>query len=166
MPAILVASLTWSAQAFALEAIPASGEAFISIDIPVLLKEVKVVFNMDHVALAGDMPIGMKYMALLSKKMKRDQATGKIIAVFHGPAAFMTLNDQSYDSNRHVTTGNPYKSLIAGLLADGVQIEECAESMKANHWGNQDLLVGVKVNTGAIARIITLTQQGYVQIQP
>lgn len=138
----------------------------ITIDIPVILKDVNVLFNMDHIALAGDLPIGMKYMDLLNKKMKADKASGKIIGVFHGPAAFMTLNDSSYNANRHVTTGNPYKSLINELVASGVQIEECAVSMKGNGWTNKDLLPVVKVNTGAIGRIIELTQQGYIQIQP
>jgi hypothetical protein len=38
--------------------------------------------------------------------------------------------------------------------------------MLANHWRNADLLLGVKVDTGAIIRIVQLVQQGYVQIQP
>ncbi|MBZ0091410.1 MAG: DsrE family protein [Sulfuricellaceae bacterium] len=163
---IIITGLCWSAQTLAADASPASADHAITIDIPVALKEVKVVFNMDHVALAGDLPVGMKYMDLLSKKIKMDKASGKIIGVFHGAAAYMTLNDQAYNANRHVTTGNPYKHLIAGLQAEGVQIEECAVSMKGSGWGNKDLLPGVKVNTGAVGRLIQLTQEGYVQIQP
>jgi intracellular sulfur oxidation DsrE/DsrF family protein len=52
------------------------------------------------------------------------------------------------------------------LLKQGVQIEECAVSMSAHGWSNEDLLLGVKVNTGAAGRIIQLVQEGYVQIQP
>ena len=33
-------------------------------------------------------------------------------------------------------------------------------------WVNADLLPGVKVDTGAIGRLIQLVQEGYVQIQP
>jgi intracellular sulfur oxidation DsrE/DsrF family protein len=105
-------------------------------------------------------------MDLLNKKMSKDKTPGKIIGVFHGPAAFMTLNDQAYNVNRKVTTGNPYKGLIEELVASGVQIEECAVSMKSNGWTNKDLLPDVKVNAGAIGRLIQLTQEGYVQIQP
>jgi intracellular sulfur oxidation DsrE/DsrF family protein len=47
-----------------------------------------------------------------------------------------------------------------------LQIEECAISMKSNGWGNQDLLPGVKVNAGAVGRLIELVQEGYIQIQP
>jgi len=163
---IMITGVCLSAHAMAADAKPAGGEGQITIDVPVTLKEVKVVFNMDHIALAGDMPIGMNYMNLLNKKMKMDKTPGKIIGIFHGPAAYMTLNDQAYNANRKVTTGNPYKALIEGLVASGVQIEECAVSMKGNGWTNKDLLPVVKVNSGAISRLIQLTQEGYVQIQP
>ena len=163
---IMITSVCLSVQAVAADAKPVSAEGQISIDIPVTLKAANVVFNMDHVALNGDLPIGMKYMELLDKKMKADKTSGKIIGIFHGPAAYMTLNDQAYNANRKVTTGNPYKGLVEGLIASGIQIEECAVSMKGNNWTNKDLLPGVKVNTGAIGRLIQLTQEGYVQIQP
>ena len=78
----------------------------------------------------------------------------------------MTLNDKAYNAYRAVSTGNPYKELIARLIKQGVQIEECAVSMKSHNWVNEDLLPGVKVNTGAVIRLIQLTQEGYVQIQP
>jgi intracellular sulfur oxidation DsrE/DsrF family protein len=163
--ALMIASVCLSANAMAEDAKPA--EAKITIDIPVALKEANVLFNMDHIALGADkMPIGMKYMSMLNDRMKREKIPGKIIGVFHGPAAFMVLNDDAYNAYRKVDTGNPYKIMIEDLVASGVQIEECAVSMKANGWTNKDLLFVVKVNTGAIARIIQLTQEGYVQIQP
>ncbi|MCE5330057.1 hypothetical protein LLG07_06980 [bacterium] len=46
---------------------------------------------------------------------------GQIIGVFHGDAAYMTLNDEAYNTYRKVTTGNPYKELIAELIKQGVQ---------------------------------------------
>lgn len=161
----LLVSICVSAVAVAAD-IKSSEENKITIDVPVKLQEAKVVFNLDHVAMNGDMPIGMKYMELLDKKMKMDKTPGKIIGVFHGPAAYMTLNDESYNAYRKVTTGNPYKKVIENLVASGVQIEECAVSMKGNGWTNKDLLPVVKVNSGAVGRIIQLTQEGYVQIQP
>jgi intracellular sulfur oxidation DsrE/DsrF family protein len=68
--------------------------------------------------------------------------------------------------SKHVTTGNPYSATIANLQKQGVDIEECAYSMGVHHWGNDNLLPGVQVTTGAVGRIVELTQQGYVQIQP
>lgn len=136
------------------------------VDIPIALKQANAVFNMDHLAFAGDTPVGIHYMQLLAERYVKDGTKGKIIGVFHGDAAYMTLNDKAYNTYRHVTTGNPYKNAIAELLKQGVQMEECAMSMKAHHWVNDDLLPGVKVNAGAVARLIELVQQGYVQIQP
>ncbi len=91
---------------------------------------------------------------------------GRIIGIFHGEAAYMTLNDKTYNTYRHVSTGNPYKSLIAGLIGQGMQIEECAVSMKSHGWVNGDLLPEVKVNAGAIGRLIQPVQDGYIQIEP
>ena len=141
-------------------------ETDIKIDVPVVLKQAKVVFNMDHIASQGDMPVGLRYMDLMSKRFKDNKTEGSIVAVFHGLAGYMTLNDESYNQHRKVTTGNPYKTLVANLLAEGVQIEECAVTMKANSWSNKDLLPGVKVNTGAVARLVQLSQDGYTAIQP
>lgn len=141
-------------------------EPTIHIDVPVRLEKANVVFNLDHLAFTGDMPIGIKYMNLLAKRYIEWNTKGRIIGIFQGPAAYMTLNDKAYNAYRRVNTGNPYKELISGLIKQGVQIEECAFSMKVNKWGNADLLPGVKVDTGAIGRLIELAQQGYVQIQP
>ncbi|GAA5266641.1 hypothetical protein ACOSOMT5_P3070 [Acidiphilium sp. MT5] len=138
----------------------------ITITVPVVLKHADVVFNMDHLAFAGKMPTGMLYMHLLSQRMKQNHVPGHIVGVFHSLAAYMLLNNKSYDAFKHVTTGNPYSATIANLQKQGVDIEECAYSMGVHHWGNDNLLPGVQVTTGAVGRIVELTQQGYVQIQP
>ena len=119
-----------------------------------------------RLAFSGDLPVGIKYMRLLANRFVEQKIEGQIIGVFHGDAAYLTLNDGAYNTYRSVGTGNPYKALITELLKQGVQIEECAVSMKAHSWGNEDLLPGIKVNTGAVIRLIQLTQEGYTQIQP
>ncbi len=138
----------------------------IHIDIPVTLEKADVVFNMDHLAFSGDMSIGMNYMRLLSGRFREWHTAGHIIGVFHGDAAYLTLNDQAYNAYRKVTTGNPHREFIAELQKLGVQIEECGVSMKNHGWGNEDLLPGVKVNSGAVGRLVQLVQSGYVQIEP
>ena len=150
----------------ATEAIDTKAQHTIHIDVPIALKKARVVFNLDHLAFSGDLPVGMKYMGLLAKRFKELGTEGEIIGIFHGEAAYLTLNDQAYNAYRQVNTGNPYKGLVSELLKQGVQIEECSISLKAHNWGNEDLLPGVKVNTGAVGRLIDLVQQGYVQIQP
>ncbi|MGB4414537.1 MAG: DsrE family protein [Paludibacter sp.] len=138
----------------------------IIVEIPVALEKADVVFNMDHLAFSGDFPVGINYMHLLANRLKEMGIKGNIIGIFHGDAAYMTLNDNAYNTYRHVSTGNPVKGLIAELMKQGVKIEECSVSMKNHQWGNEDLLPGVKVNNGAVGRLIQLVQDGYVQIQP
>jgi len=142
------------------------GEHKIVVEIPVVLEKANVVFNMDHLAFTGDMPVGISYMHLLTNRFREMNIKGQIIGVFHGDAAYMTLNDEAYNAYRKVITGNPYKGLLAELLKQDVQIEVCAVSMKNHAWGNEELLPGVKVNAGAVARLIQLIQEGYIQIQP
>jgi intracellular sulfur oxidation DsrE/DsrF family protein len=161
LPFLACPGLHGSAAAASAE--PADG---VRIDIPVELKTAKVVFNMDHAAFIGDTPIGLAHMAMMVERFKQAGTEGSIAAIFHGAAGYMLLGDTAYDEARKTRTGNPYKATIAHLLSEGVMIEECAVTMKANHWTNGDLLPGVKVNAGANLRIVGLVQQGYVMLQP
>jgi intracellular sulfur oxidation DsrE/DsrF family protein len=160
---LLVAALP-SAAARAAEPAPASPA--VVVDVPVKLESAKVAFNMDHLAFQGDLPVGVKYMGLFADRMKEQRVPAEIVGVFHGEAGYMLLNDAAYNRVRKVSTGNPLKELFAALVAKGVQLEECAVTMRGNGWTNKDLLPGVKVNTGAVIRLVELQQQGYAQIQP
>lgn len=136
------------------------------IDVPVVLKNAKVVFNMDHLAFAGDMPIGLGYMKIMSTDFSAAKVPWSITAVFHGVAGYMMLNDAAYDRLRKTAGGNPYKDMVAQLQTVGVHFEECGQTARDNGWGNADLLPGVLVNSGANFRIVQLVQDGFVQIQP
>ncbi|AYE98525.1 sulfur reduction protein DsrE [Mycobacterium paragordonae] len=87
-----------------------------------------------------------------------------VVVVFHTNAGHVTLDDQTYNTNRHVATGNPYKAVIEGLIARGAQIELCGATARAMGWGNADLIPGIKVNRNAMARLTQLVQQGFVKI--
>jgi intracellular sulfur oxidation DsrE/DsrF family protein len=138
----------------------------IRVDIPVKLEEPKVVFTMDHLAFFGDQPSGMRYMHLLAQRLKEWGTKGHIIGLFYGDATYMVLNDKAYNAYRNVATGNPYKELLANMIKENVQIEVCAVALKGHKWNNDDLLPDIKVNSGAIGRLIQLVQQGYVQVRP
>lgn len=138
----------------------------IRIDVPVVLKQTKVVFNMDHLAFGGDVPVGLNHMGLMAERFKTTGTQWSMVGVFHGDAGYMLLNDEAYNKVRKTKSGNPYKSRIEDLIKNGVQIEECAVTMRGNQWANRDLLPGVKVNTGADGRIVQLVQEGYVMLQP
>jgi intracellular sulfur oxidation DsrE/DsrF family protein len=136
------------------------------IDVPVILKEAKVVFNMDHLAFDGKELIGLTYMKVMTNFFKAEQTRWRIVAIFHGAAGYMLLNDAAYDKVQKTAQGNPYKDQIAELQREGIEFEECAQTAKYNGWSNADLLSRVKVNTGANFRIVQLVQEGFVQIHP
>jgi len=138
----------------------------LEIQVPVELNEAKVVFNLDHAAFEGDEPTGMAFMRVMLDKFGKDGTKHDIVAIFHGSAGYMLLNDEAYNRVRNWKLGNPYKDQIAALKSRGVEIEECGQTMRDKGWVNADLLPEVKVNSGANFRIIELVQQGYVQIQP
>ena len=171
LPALLVASFfICFGAAYSGDRAEAQSNQALHIDIPVKLEKANVVFDIGHLVLNGDMPFFLGDMDLLVTDLTDWNIKGEIIAVFHGDAAYLVLNDASYNANRHVQTGhpvqtgNPYAKLITGLMEQGVQVELCGATAKANHWGNADLLAGVKVNTDAMARVTELEQKGFTLI--
>ena len=88
----------------------------------------------------------------------------EVIAVFHTNAGHVTLHDAAYNADRGITTGNPYKGLLADLIERGVKIELCSATARVHNYGNVDLLPDIKINTDAMARTIQLVQEGFVKI--
>jgi uncharacterized protein (DUF302 family)/intracellular sulfur oxidation DsrE/DsrF family protein len=135
-------------------------------DIPAKLDKVaNVAINIDRLALNGDMPIALRHLELFVNDYSELKTKGRIIAIFHTNAGHVTLNDRAYNSARHVTTGNPYKGILPGLMKKGVQVELCGATAKTNNWTTEDLLPGVMVNTDAMVRLAQLGLEGYVQIK-
>ena len=171
LAALLVTGLFISfGQTYFVGSADAQSDQALRIDVPVKLDKANVVFDIGHLVLNGDMPFFLGDMDLLASDLGNWNVKGEIIAVFHGDAAYLVLNDASYDANRRVQTGhpiqtgNPYGKLIAGLMKQGIQIELCGATAAANHWTNKDLLPGVKVNTNAMVRVTELEQKGFTLI--
>jgi len=144
---------------------PAQGQQ-LRVDVPVVLKEAKVVLNLDHQAFEGDEPKGLRLLGDMIASFKRNQTKAHIVAIFHGESGYMLLDDRAYERVRNWRGGNPYKQQLAALMREGVEIEECGHTMAARGWSNAELLADVKVNTGASFRIVQLVQEGFVQLQP
>jgi len=134
------------------------------IDIPVKLEEVKIAFSIAGLSFEGDLPASIFHLQLIVKDIGDWNANAQVIAVFHTNAGHPLLNDEAYNAERNVKTGNPYKSLITDLMSRGVQIEMCGATAAAHRWGNADFMPGVKVNTDAMARMTQLAQEGFVEI--
>ena len=134
------------------------------IDIPVQLVQVKVAFSIAALAFEGDLPASIFHLQLITTDVANWNAKARVIAVFHTNAGHVTLNDNAYNTERMIATGNPYKELVADLMKRGVQVELCGATATVHKWGNADLLPGVKVNTDAMARMSQLAQEGFVEI--
>ena len=141
-----------------------TSEKPLHIDIPVKLAEVKVAFSVTALAFAGDLPFSILHLQVVDQDVVDWNAKAQVVVVFHTNAGHVTLNDNSYNADRMVATGNPYKELVADLMKRGVQVELCGQTAKVHGWGNADLLPGIKVNRNAGARLTQLVQQGFVQI--
>jgi len=134
------------------------------IDIAVRLTALRVAFSVASLAFEGDLPASIFHLQLISKDIADWNAKAEVIAVFHTNAGHVTLNDDAYNTERKVATGNPYEKLLAELMKRGVQVELCGATAAAHKWGNDDLIPGIKVNTDAMARMSQLVQEGFVQI--
>ena len=134
------------------------------IDIPVTIPELKVAFSVAALAFEGDLPASIFHLQLITGNIADWKAKAQVIVVFHTLAGHVTLHDRAYNADRMVSTGNPYKELLADLMKRGVQVELCGATAAVHHWGNEDLLPGIKVNTDAMSRMSQLVQDGFVQI--
>ena len=138
----------------------------LTIDIDVVLKDAKVVLNLDHLAYAGKEPFGLLYARIMQEGFAANKTNWRMIAIFHGAAGYWALNDAAYNRARKTRSGNPYAKQIAALRASGIRFEVCGQTARDNKWVNADFLPGIAVNSGANFRIIQLVRDGFVQIQP
>jgi intracellular sulfur oxidation DsrE/DsrF family protein len=150
---LLLSTSAWSTQDNALH-----------IDVPTTLEKANVVIDMGHLVFNGDALFALGDINLLVTDFRDWNTKGQVIVIFHGDAAYLVLNDETYNENRHASSGNRYKELLNGLMQKGVQLELCGATAKANHWGNANLLPGIKVNVNAMVRLTELEQQGYKMI--
>jgi len=49
-------------------------------------------------------------------------------------------------------------------MEKGVHLELCGATENANHWGNANLLPGIKDNVNAMVKLTQLEQEGYTMI--
>ena len=136
----------------------------LQIDIPVKLDDVKTVFSVADLSFEGDLAACPFHLQLITNDIADWSATSEVVVVFHTSAGHVTLHDNAYNADRMVETGNPYKRLVADLQERGVQVELCGATAKVHHYGNEDLLPGIKINTDAMSRTTELVQQGFVKI--
>jgi intracellular sulfur oxidation DsrE/DsrF family protein len=160
------------------------------IDVPVNLKKVKVLFNLDNVVTlpSGD-PVGLRHMAALGKVMLDRITKGlmdpkdiAIVGIFHG-AAMKEARWPMMDNSDAKATG--YINKIFGLKKRGVniQLEVCGVTLKGMQQDGELITIEgvdvpldergiysngmgkIYVNQGAIGRMIDLQQNDFAYLQ-
>jgi intracellular sulfur oxidation DsrE/DsrF family protein len=134
------------------------------IDLPVKLDDVKTVFSVADLSFEGDLPASIFHLQLITDDVTDWGASSDVVLVFHTNAGHVTLDDEAYNADRNIFSGNPYRGLVTDLMSRGVRVELCGATAKAHHYGNEDLIPGILVNTDAMSRTIELVQDGFVKI--
>lgn len=161
---LFLASCLGIAVVYARIGVASTEEPAIRIDVPTKLEKASVVVDMGHLVLNGDAAYALADINFLATDMHDWNTKGQVIVVFHGDAAYLVLNDETYNQNRDASTGNRFKDALNGLMQKGVQLELCGATAKANHWRNANLLPGIKINVNAMVRITQLEEEGYTLI--
>lgn len=86
-----------------------STEHALHIDIRTKIEKANVVIDYGHAVLNGDLPFALADIGSFAADFRDWNTTGQIVVIVHGDAAYIALNDDTYNANRHVKTGNPYK---------------------------------------------------------
>jgi len=143
----------------------------VCIDMPVRLDDAKLVFNLDAPLVdAKGRPIGLRHMYMVGTAMlarvkagKLDAKNASLVGVMHGDGLDWALNP---DEKTRGFIENIYKLKKAGL---DINLEVCAVTMQNKGKKNKDLYQSengtIRVNQGAVARIIDLERNGYAYIQ-
>jgi hypothetical protein len=120
-----------------------SQEKVLHIDIPVKMDDVKIVFSVASLSFEGDLPDAIFHMGLIVDDVADWKAKSRAIVVFHTNAGHVTLHDEAYNKDRNISTGNPYRKLVADLMEKGVQVELCGATGHVRRTPHSRLLVAV-----------------------
>lgn len=85
--------------------------------------------------------------------------------VYHSKAIPALLNDATYQRLTGETGPNPNAAILGELVAMGVHIEICSDTMRQKDVQPTDLLPGVEMVAGAFPRLIDLQAAGYAYIK-
>lgn len=85
--------------------------------------------------------------------------------VYHSKAIPPLLNDSAYQRLTGKSGANPNTALVAELIATGVHLEICGDTMQQNNVQATDLLPGVDIVPAAFPRLIDLQAAGYSYIK-
>lgn len=90
----------------------------------------------------------------------------EVVAVGFSGGARWLLNDEAYNRTYNTNTGNPSRTVIESLLANGAHIVMCQNTMRSNGWVTTDLAPGVTMVPAGAVTVVDLQESGYSYISP
>jgi len=83
----------------------------------------------------------------------------KFVAVIHGPATAIVLNDETY--TRRFEVANPNIQLIGKLRQAGVKIEVCGQALSDNGYPDDAVNPDVTITLSALSDLAIYGNRGY-----
>jgi intracellular sulfur oxidation DsrE/DsrF family protein len=99
-----------------------------------------------------------RYINLLAAGGVRPRK-GDVLAVVHGPATELVLNDDAF--RRKYGTSNPNIALIDALRKAGVEVHVCGQALAAQKIARADVYSGATVDVSALVTLTTLQLRGW-----
>lgn len=90
----------------------------------------------------------------------------QIVTIAHGAGARYLLSDEAYNRTYTVATGNPSRAALEALMAKGVVVYMCQNTMRANTWMSADLIPGVKQVPAGVTALVDYGLRGWVVLTP
>lgn len=90
-------------------------------------------------------------------------APGEIVAIIHGPATPLILQNAPYAARMKIAA-NPNVALIAALQKAGVSVRVCSQAMARNNITPAQVTPGVVVDDSALTTLANLQLRGYALI--
>lgn len=87
----------------------------------------KVTFGVASLSFEGDLPAAIFHIGLLLDDAASWGVKPQLVVVFHTNAGHATLDDDMYNRDRNIATGNPHKALVTDMVDRGVCVSNCAE---------------------------------------
>lgn len=135
-------------------------------------ENVKAVINMSSAALnksgASQQVVNAKnmldnYAGMYGMKINDDFY---LVVVGHGAGGRWLLTDAAYNRTFAVTTGNPSRALVEGMVAKGVAFFMCQNTMRGSGWKTEDILLGVKQVPAGVTAVVDFAKSGFVPLTP
>ncbi|MBI3561116.1 MAG: DsrE family protein [Gammaproteobacteria bacterium] len=89
-----------------------------------------------------------------------------IKVVGHGKGGKWLLTDAAYNAATGTTLGNPSGAMVRDLVAHGISVYLCQNTMRANGWKTTDVIEGVHEVPAGVAAVVDFAKQGYVLLTP